>query len=221
MPTIIQKFSDTPFARVLSAFMWRQQPPWTSAKLAHVLGIHRNRPGNWLYHDRVPELNDAISVMAHLGIPMQALLDAYAADGLPVPPLTYSDPRSTLPTPIGSGEAAERAAQAQQGGDEASRAAQRRAEEERREWELMFLHTRRVMAELGMPPATVNAMLGEIQQRRLGKPTDAQVRQAEEMREGERTGDTHDTGNPGNPGHAGGGGASKKNDPTQGKRQRQ
>lgn len=179
-PTKIERYSNTPFARVLLGFMWKQQPPWTSATLAHILGIHRNRPGNWIYHDRTPELNDAIAVMAQLGIPVQALLDAYAEDGLPIPPLTYDDPHSTMQAPANRADIAKISHDLF-----TERDAQRRAEQSKREWELMFLHTRRVMSELGMPAATVKAMLAEIQERRLGKPTTAERLHTEEMRGGD------------------------------------
>ena len=80
-----QVVSTTPFARVLTHFMWSKTPPWSAAKTAAVLGIHRTRVANWVYRGIMPELDTMLVVMAKLGIPLRELLDAYTADGIPVP----------------------------------------------------------------------------------------------------------------------------------------
>lgn len=82
-----QQVSDTPFASVLTAYMWSRQPPWSAAKTAAVLGIHRARVAKWVYGGITPEIETMLVVMARLNIPMRFLLDAYAARGIPVPPL--------------------------------------------------------------------------------------------------------------------------------------
>lgn len=94
--------SDTPFARVLTRYMWSKQPPWSAAKTAAVLGIHRTRVANWVYHGILPELDTMLVVMARLGIPMRDLLDAYAAAGIPVPAMERpAEPEQpTPPTPV-------------------------------------------------------------------------------------------------------------------------
>lgn len=88
MARTTEEYSSTPFARMLTAYMWSQTPPWSTTKLATVLGISRIRVGRWIYHDIVPELNTLLAIMARLGIPLSRLMDAYVEIGLPVPPLT-------------------------------------------------------------------------------------------------------------------------------------
>ncbi|HZC06488.1 MAG TPA: helix-turn-helix transcriptional regulator [Ktedonobacterales bacterium] len=85
------KVSDSPFARVLTAFMWSKTPPWSASKVAAVLGIQRARVAKWVYGDTTPELDTVLVVMAKLGIPVRFLIDAYAASGIPVPPLDVDE----------------------------------------------------------------------------------------------------------------------------------
>ncbi len=101
MPTPL-RYSATPFARTLTAFMWSKQPPWSAPKVAAVLGIQRGRVNNWLYHDIVPEINVILAVMAALEIPLSRLMDAYVAAGLPTPPLTEADVPPPAPEPAPS-----------------------------------------------------------------------------------------------------------------------
>lgn len=82
---------NTPFARVLSAYLWSKTPPWSAGKLAAVLGLHRVRVAKWVYGDTIPELDTMLAVMARLNIPVRALVDAYAEAGVPVPPLDNDD----------------------------------------------------------------------------------------------------------------------------------
>lgn len=156
------KLNATPFARVLTAYMWSKQPPWSATKTAAVLGLGRARVANWIYQGVEPELSTMISVLAKLGIPIRSLLDEYEKAGLPVPPLDIASgtqpPATQQPQPALSPE-----------------------EQERREWQTMFAHTRRVMQEAGMPSSAINAMLAELEERRLGKPTEAPRRAHEEM----------------------------------------
>ncbi len=93
MPRTAERYSTTPFARVLTAFMWSKTPPWTSAKLAAVLGIARSRVGNWIYKDITPEIETMFVVFTRLNIPLIYLLRAYEEDGQLVPPLTDEDAR--------------------------------------------------------------------------------------------------------------------------------
>jgi transcriptional regulator with XRE-family HTH domain len=91
MPRIAERYSSTPFARVLTAFMWSKAPPWSTTTVAAVLGISRSRVSNWIYKDIVPDIETMLVVLARLNIPTSALLQAYAEDGLYVPPLTVEE----------------------------------------------------------------------------------------------------------------------------------
>src|SRR6185312_15396286 len=97
MPRPIEKYSTTPFSRVLTRYMWSKVPPWNSTQVAAVLGIARSRVGNWLYKDITPEIETMLAVLAKLNIPVSTLLQAYAEDGKPIPPLTPEDAAIALP----------------------------------------------------------------------------------------------------------------------------
>lgn len=91
MPRPAEQYSNTPFARMLTAFMWSKTPPWSTTKVAAVLNISRSRVSNWVYKNIVPDLDTMLVVMARLNIPVAALLQAYAEDGLPMPPLSVEE----------------------------------------------------------------------------------------------------------------------------------
>lgn len=98
MTRTAETYSTTPFARMLTAYMWSQTPPWTTTQLGNVLGVTRVRIGRWIYHDIVPELDTMLAIMARLGIPLSRLIDAYVEAGLPVPPLTEEAARQMNPS---------------------------------------------------------------------------------------------------------------------------
>ena len=204
MPRTTEQFSDTPFARVLTRYMWSKQPPWTTTKLAAVLGIGRTRVGRWVYHNIIPELDTMIAVMARLNIPMSDLLDAYAEKGLPIPPLSPDASSPTAHTAHatqasavipaarqgrggGIGHGAGQRETERETGRETEREsgremewAQEREADRAAEWEKMLAHTREVMSLAGMPQSAIEALLKELKDTRDGKPTEAERRIAEE-----------------------------------------
>lgn len=205
MPRTTERFSDTPFARVLTRYMWSKQPPWTTTKLAAVLGIGRTRVGRWVYHNIIPELDTMIAVMARLNIPMSDLLDAYAEKGLPTPPLSpdassptaHADQASAVIPAArqgrgggighGAGQRETERETERESGRETEREsgremewAQEREADRAAEWEKMLAHTREVMSLTGMPQSAIEALLKELKDTRDGKPTEAERRIAEE-----------------------------------------
>ena len=208
MPRFAEHFSETPWARVLTAYMWAHTPPWNAPKLSAVLGVQRNRVNNWIYYDIVPEIDTIIAVMARLDIPMSRLLDAYRASGQPVPPLLDPDPGNptTVATTTAEGATAPReivipSARRGRGGGVGHRAGQSDVSETmpdgeaeggetdgegahapttQEEWETMLAHTRQAMTLSGMPAAAIEVMLAHLEDTRAGRTTDAQRRLAEE-----------------------------------------
>lgn len=163
--------SDRPFARVLTAYMWSKQPPWSATRLANALGMGRARVVNWIYHNTDPDLATMLSVMAQLNIPTTTLLRAYEEAGLPTPPLTGDEaaaqpstqpsaqpaappqqqqlPSAPEPPPVGE-------AQTQVDAQDDAQA------ETDAEWETMLNHTRLVLRRTGMLDATIEALLSTL-----------------------------------------------------------
>lgn len=136
--------TPTPFARILTDYMARQRPIWTTGRLARELHERRQTIGNWLYHDNLPPIDKMLGILAILNIPMAELLNAYREAGQPTPALDYE---SGPTTPHG------RAIQAQA----------ERAATEAEEWQQMIASTRRVMAQTGFPTAALDALLATIE----------------------------------------------------------
>ena len=89
MPKYIDPVELTPFAQVLTDYMWnRRRPgraPMAIPQLAAKLDMPHQNVRNWIYRSTVPTIEIILAVLARLDIPMRALYDAYAQAGLPVP----------------------------------------------------------------------------------------------------------------------------------------
>lgn len=142
--------STTPFARVLTAWMWSKQPPWSAARLANALGMGRSRVSNWIYGNVEPELPTMMWVMEQLGIPTQQLIQAYAGASGQAPAAQPPSQAAPRPAPLSAEEAA------------------KVAEDLRRhEWETMLEHTRTVMRLGGFSEAMISTMLAEVASKAL------------------------------------------------------
>lgn len=167
--------SDRPFARVLTAYMWSKQPPWSATRLANALGMGRARVVNWIYHNTDPDLATMLAVMAQLNIPTTTLLRAYEEAGLPTPPLTGDEAAAQPSAQPSTQPSAMPAAQPQQqqlpsasesppaGEAQTQVDAQDDAQAETdAEWQTMLNHTRLVLRRTGMLDATIEALLSTL-----------------------------------------------------------
>lgn len=166
--------SDRPFARVLTAYMWSKQPPWSATRLANALGMGRARVVNWIYHNTDPDLATMLAVMAQLNIPTTTLLRAYEEAGLPTPPLTGDEAAAQPSTQPVAQSSTQPVVQPQQqqlpsAPEPPSSAAETRDEardetrsETQAEWETMLNHTRLVLRRTGMLDATIEALLSTL-----------------------------------------------------------
>jgi hypothetical protein len=97
MPRITEPAELTPFAMVLTDYMWNRRPahrqPMTTPQLAVRLSIPRQSVNNWIYKGNVPPLETVLAVLAQLDIPHSALYDAYRNAGLSVPRWNERDTR--------------------------------------------------------------------------------------------------------------------------------
>lgn len=89
MPRIAEPTALTPFAMVLTNYMWNKRPPnrqpLTTPQLAVRLGVPRQSVNNWIYKGNVPPIEAILAVLAQLDIPLRELYDAYKHAGLTVP----------------------------------------------------------------------------------------------------------------------------------------
>lgn len=177
--------SDRPFARVLTAYMWSKQPPWSATRLANALGMGRARVVNWIYHNTDPDLATMLSVMAQLNIPTTTLLRAYEEAGLPTPPLTGDEAAAQ---PSTQPPAMPQQQQLPSASETPSSAAETRDEtrsETDAEWQTMLNHTRLVLRRTGMLDATIEALLSTLDadrdKTRSQGPSSREQRIAEEM----------------------------------------
>jgi hypothetical protein len=198
--------SNTPFAHVLTAYMWSKIPPWSANRLASQLGMGRARVVNWIYHNADPDLETMLIVMAQLNIPISALIDAYAARGVPIPPMTLTT--SAASTEVPATTATDGASLESMSGhlspgpdqptpaqrerflreQKRQRQEQRQAEEEAdQQWQTMLTHTRKIMRMTGMKDSSIDAMLQSLTDDRnrhlAGLPSAIEQRRAEEFRE--------------------------------------
>lgn len=63
--------SLTPFTKMLAEFFFRereQDPKFSKARLANILGVHRSTVGRWLDGDKLPDPQEQSRVLFHLGI---------------------------------------------------------------------------------------------------------------------------------------------------------
>lgn len=85
----------TPWAQVLTDYMWNRRPanrpPMTTSILAAKLGINRTSVNTWIYRGAVPPIETILLVLAQLDIPLRTLYDAYSKAGLSVPRWDASD----------------------------------------------------------------------------------------------------------------------------------
>lgn len=95
-PPVAPKEPSSPFGRVLIDFMWQQRPPWSTGRMAYELssqwpGQQRQVPRinvqNWIYRGRLPNIDDVLTVLAILQIPLSRLVAAYREAGQAMPPL--------------------------------------------------------------------------------------------------------------------------------------
>lgn len=102
MPKYSEPRELTPWAQVLTDFMWNQRsprrPPLNVPQLAVRLGMPRQNVGAWIYRNVVPSFEIMMAVLARLNIPLRTLYDAYATAGLPMPAWDASA-AATTPTP--------------------------------------------------------------------------------------------------------------------------
>ena len=163
--------SDRPFARVLTAYMWSKQPPWSATRLANALGMGRARVVNWIYHNTDPDLATMLAVMAQLNIPTTTLLRAYEEAGLPTPPLTGDEAAaqpstqpSTQPPAMPQQQQLPSASETPPVGEAQTQVdAQDDAQAETdAEWQTMLNHTRLVLRRTGMLDATIEALLSTL-----------------------------------------------------------
>ena len=138
MPRYASTQPSKPFARVLSEFMWKQRPPWSSGMLARQLKVSRQTTANWLYHGVTPNLETMFEVMKLLGIPLETLLQAYAEDGVSIPEFTPPEPKpyeeDRQPTA--------------------------------NEWETMLEHTRKVLTSIMMDEDAIEMIIRHVRQTR-------------------------------------------------------
>lgn len=89
MPRFAEPTEMTPFALVLTDYMWNKRPgnrpPMNTPQLAVRLGVPRQSVNNWIYKGNVPPLEAILAILAQLDIPLRALYDAYKDAGLRVP----------------------------------------------------------------------------------------------------------------------------------------
>lgn len=183
MPRVDEvKYATTPFARVLTAYMWSKTPPWNAPKLARVLGVHRVRVSSWTHNGIVPDMDTVLAVMARLGIPVSALVDAYKAEGLAAPPLTPEEAEASSALPPNAAQPAyqpiptkRRGGAQPRTGEYAAEAARMEQEaralaeqESEREWRRMLNYTREAMSHAGMRAPDIQALLAHIQETRAG-----------------------------------------------------
>jgi Bacteriophage CI repressor helix-turn-helix domain len=95
MPRYVEPEQMTPFAIVLTDFMWNKRPanrpPINVPQLAVRLKVPRQSVANWIYRGQVPSFEAILAVLAQLDIPLRTLYDAYKDSGLTVPRWDVSD----------------------------------------------------------------------------------------------------------------------------------
>ena len=100
MPRYQEAEAMTPFAQVLTDYMWNRRPanrpPMTTSILAVKLGIPRQTLNAWIYRGTVPSIEDILLVLARLDLPLRALYDAYKRAGLSVPRFDTTDPERPI-----------------------------------------------------------------------------------------------------------------------------
>ncbi len=138
----------TPFGEVLTDYMSRQRPIWTTGKLGAKLGIRRQTVANWIYHDITPPIEVMLEVLAKLNIPISVMVEAYQRRGVPTPVLAPPETMREL-----AGEAGPRSRQPSE-------------EEIRRDWHDMLEQTRAVMLATGFPRQALDTLLATIEERR-------------------------------------------------------
>ncbi|HEX9035497.1 MAG TPA: hypothetical protein VF808_00735 [Ktedonobacterales bacterium] len=177
MPREKSGLSPTPFAQVLTNYMARQRPIWTSGRIAQACRIRRSSVSNWLYHDITPPLDKMLMVLARLNIPMSELLDAYRAAGVPTPPLGFEEPSGsdgrdgpegqTAYASGGAGHERPRQARIAEGAGTGAETSQEQDAERR--WREKIQATREVLTATGFPPAALDGLMASIEAARVGQ----------------------------------------------------
>ena len=100
MPRIAEPTELTPFAIVITNYMWNRRPPnrrpLTTSQLAARLGVPRQSVNNWVYKGNVPTIEAVLAILAQLDIPLRELYDAYRNAGIAVPRWDESDPNAPI-----------------------------------------------------------------------------------------------------------------------------
>lgn len=103
MPRYQEAEAMTPFAQVLTDYMWNRRPanrpPMTTSILAAKLGVPRQSVNTWIYRGTVPPIETILLVLAQLDIPLRVLYDTYKRAGLSVPRFDISDQEPPIVQP--------------------------------------------------------------------------------------------------------------------------
>lgn len=151
----------TPFGELLTAYMAKQRPIWSTGRLGRKLGIRRQTVANWVYHDITPPIEVMLTVLAKLDIPISELVKAYQSRGVAVPTLAPPEELERL-------NAAQSTTQPTTQPATQPATPQQRAptpEEAAQAWAQMVEQTRAVMLATGFPEQALDALLASLQQR--------------------------------------------------------
>jgi hypothetical protein len=188
-----QEGQVSPFGEVITNFMARQRPIWTTGRVARELHTRRQTVANWVYHDITPPVGSMLEIMAKLGIPMSELIEAYQRRGVSVPELlpgmSLEDVTSgaTGATGLGLDERVRPGLSGQPGApatrgtqsaahtphtprplseDERLRVQEERERLRQREWDNLIAQTRAVMLATGFPEQALDPLLASLKARR-------------------------------------------------------
>jgi DNA-binding XRE family transcriptional regulator len=147
----------TPFGELLTQYIARKRPIWSTGRLGRKLGIRRQTVANWVYHDITPPIEVMLTVLAKLDIPISELVKAYQSRGVAVPILAPPEELEELAALSSKGK-----------GQQTQPTTQPRVpspEEAAKAWDDMIAQTRAVMLATGFPEQALDALLATLRRR--------------------------------------------------------